>query len=54
MRYITSTTRLDFGTDPDPDVDTESIFPFFHYGEIGRFQTLGLNRITQKVMNECS
>jgi len=32
------TNRLDFGTDPDPDLDTEWIFPFLQHGESGHFR----------------
>jgi len=51
MRRAPGTHRLHFGTDQDLDPGPRSIFPLFQYG-VGRFWTL--NRITEKVVDECS
>ena len=42
------------GNDPDPGLDTGSVFPLFQQGEIGvrTFSDIKY-RITQKVIDEC-
>jgi len=48
MRHGLGTNRVDSGTDPDRDLDPESIFPLFHHGEtLNRMRSGGHREMEQ-------